>query len=352
MPYSKQPSHTFWKLCLEDQSFLSNKLFDPKFPLKKRARVATAGSCFAQNIGRFVAQSQLELVDVEPAPFEMSKDIAKKYGYGIFSARYGNIYTARQLRQLLSDSQTERVRDEGILSSGGRFYDGLRPNVEPSGFKTKDELISHRIDHLKRVRSIFTRTDLFVFTLGLSETWQHRKTGLVFPTAPGTVAGDFDPSQHSFINLGYADILDDLETAIDIMQEMNPQLRILLTVSPVPLTATASDKHILAANTYSKSLLRVVAEDICRNNCTVDYFPSYEIITGAPFIENSYESNLRSVKSAAVEAAMWVFFDAYPELEMPNFVSSTIKSGGYIDPNFLDDELVCEERLLEAFASK
>ena len=35
-----------------------------------------------------------------------------------------------------------------------------------------------------------------------------------------------------------------------------PKLRILLTVSPVPLTATAGDDHVLLATTYSKSVLR------------------------------------------------------------------------------------------------
>ena len=42
---------------------------------------------------------------------------------------------------------------------------------------------------------------------------------------------------------------------------MNPKARLVLTVSPVPLAATASGSHVLPATIYSKSVLRAAAQE-------------------------------------------------------------------------------------------
>ena len=63
----------------------------------------------------------------------------------------------------------------------------------------------------------------------------------------------------------------------------------ILTVSPVPLVATAAGKHVLVATTYSKSVLRVACEEVCQKAADVMYFPSYEIITGN-YNRGSYSS--------------------------------------------------------------
>lgn len=46
----------------------------------------------------------------------------------------------------------------------------------------------------------------------------------------------------------------------------------VLTVSPVPLTATFTDKDVVTANMYSKSVLRTVALNVAR--MAVAYAPS------------------------------------------------------------------------------
>jgi hypothetical protein len=39
-------------------------------------------------------------------------------------------------------------------------------------------------------------------------------------------------------------------------------LRIVLTVSPVPLVATVTGSHVVPATIYSKSVLRIAAQEI------------------------------------------------------------------------------------------
>nr|WP_300983231.1 GSCFA domain-containing protein [Roseicyclus sp.] len=113
---------------------------------------------------------------------------------------------------------------------------------------------------------------------------------------PGTVAGRFDPDQHVFRNQDYGFIEARLLQALKLIRGVNPRVRVLLTVSPVPLTATKSDAHVLVATTWSKSVLRAVAGQTAARLGFVDYFPSYEIIASTPFGGRFYEDNKRGVK--------------------------------------------------------
>lgn len=350
MPYSDLPPSAFWRLCRDDEEFRLADIYRPAVRLAPGTRVATAGSCFAQNIGRYIRTSRLVLVDTEPAPRGMSPDTAARFGYGLFSARYGNIYTARQLRQLLEDARSGTVHDAAIWRRDNRYFDGLRPNVEPDGLGSPAEVRAHRLDHLAAVRDAVATADVFIFTLGLTEAWTDRATGIVFPTAPGLIAGTFDPARHAFANFGMADTFEDLAAALDLLRAIKPDIRVILTVSPVPLTATASGQHVLTATTYSKSVLRAVAGEMAALDPGIDYFPSFEIITGAPFAGRFFKPNLRNVTREGVDTAMSVFFAAQDGLAPPRpsqgaplpTISPALDTGA-------DDDPVCEEAMLEAF---
>lgn len=82
----------------------------------------------------------------------------------------------------------------------------------------------------------------------------------------------------------------------------------LLTVSPVPLTATATDNHILPAAIYSKSVLRAVAGDMAEDNDDVFYFPSYEIISSHPSGGMFFNPDQRTVNLFGVNYVISHFF--------------------------------------------
>jgi hypothetical protein len=348
MPYTNLPPHAFWKTCRKTADFGLDALYTPKVRLVPGMRLATAGSCFAQNIAHHVRASTLDLVDAEPAPPLMPDAVARRFGYGLFSARYGNIYTARQLRQLLEDARDLTPHDAACWRRGTRWIDALRPNIEPDGFDSRETLCALRLDHLRRVRGLFRQLDVFVFTLGLTECWADRASGRVFPTAPGVLGGTFDPRRHVFVNQSFAEVHEDLTEAIALMRQWAPGLQILLTVSPVPLTATAGGQHVLHATTYSKSVLRAVAEEVAALDPGIDYVPAFEIITGAPFRARFYDDNLRTVTAEGVQTVMSVFFGAHPELGGVPRPALSPRPPDTSSPE--DSAEICEEALLEAFA--
>lgn len=354
-PYSSLPSVNFWRTGVTESSpFDLNGIYVKKWNIKASDKIATAGSCFAQHIARYMRKNKYNVMDVEPAPEGLPPEKHNSFGYSMYSARYGNVYTVRQLLQLLKEINGELVLkpEDYIWEKNGRFYDAFRPNVEPHGFSTQEELIVHRKFHLKKVSKLFKMMDVFIFTLGLTETWECEDTGLVYPTAPGTIAGSFEDDKYSFKNFTYNEVYKDFRQVQKILNELRvgrKKLRYLLTVSPVPLTATCSDRHILQASTYSKSVLRAVAGDLSKVK-NIDYFPSYEIITNVASHGVFYENNLRTVRAGGVDCVMKVFFSQH-RLEYSNATAPELNQSSADEVDESED-VQCEEALLEAFGKK
>lgn len=346
-PYKGRPRKSFWKTGVAEQSVETlNNLYQPKFKIDKNLKIATLGSCFAQHIARNMRSRGYQVVDVEPPPPGLSGVSAQAYGFGLFSVRIGNVYVVRQLLQLFNEAFGMWSPQQAVWKKGDRFFDALRPSVEPEGLETRERVILHRESHLRAVKRMFLETDVFVFTLGLTESWIHKKSGTVYPTAPGTIAGSYDPDVFEFKNFTTVEILNDFKEFISCFRRVNPNVKMLLTVSPVPLTATATDDHVLVATTYSKSVLRAVAGELASEYDFIDYFPSYDLITSSLSRGDFYLPNLRSVSSRGVNAAMGTFFSSHGEGVNSSIVLN-LKEGNGQDS--VEDDVFCEDVLLEAF---
>jgi len=344
-PYKSLESRAFWRAAVAEKSpFDISELYRKKFAITPRDKISTAGSCFAQHIGRRLKASGFRYVDLEPGPGLLPRARRADFGYGIFSARYGNIYTTRQLLQLFLRAFGEFKPSDDIWMRDGRYYDAFRPTIEKNGFASKDELLRARDHTFAMVRRIFSNSHVFVFTLGLTEAWVSREDDSVYPVCPGVEAGSFDPDRHEFRNFKFIEIESDLQNLMDRAKAINPGLRFLLTVSPVPLTATASGQHVLLATTHSKSVLRSVAGELAARNDFVDYFPSYEIITAAPMRSMFFDPNLRSVNPAGVDLVMRHFFQQHP----PSGEARPIRA--HVSRKPTDEDVVCDEGKLEKWS--
>jgi hypothetical protein len=309
-PYKHFPDKAFWRRSVAAPA---PEAVDPVGVFDLRigpdTKVATAGSCFAQHIARHLRKSGFNYYVAEPGHPILPRAIRDKHNYGVFSARYGNIYTARQLLQLFRRAYGAfSPVEDAWIGADGVVRDPFRPTVQPGGFVSVAEMHADRRQHLAAVRAMFETLDVFVFTLGLTECWASREDGAVFPLCPGVEGGTFDPARHIFHNQDVAETVSDMAEFIDALEGVNARAEIILTVSPVPLVATADPgAHVLAATTFSKSVLRVAAEMLCRRYDRVHYFPSYEIITG-PFSRGRYYGqDLRSVTEEGVSHVMRLF---------------------------------------------
>ncbi len=343
-PYRSQPPRAFWGRSVANRHPLDiTEWYQRKFSIDDLP-VATAGSCFAQYIGRQLKARGFDYVDVEPPPRFLRPESAGQFGYNIFSARYGNVYTTRQLVQLFDRAFGTFTPKERYWENRGGFVDPFRPTIEAEPYASIDELEEARQYHLGRVRVLFETAKVLVFTLGLTEAWVSREDGACFPMCPGVVGGTFEASRYRLVNLGFDPVRGDLERFIAQVRDVNPDLKLILTVSPVPLAATATQRHVVVATTYSKSVLRAAAGYFEAKYDFVDYFPSFEIISATPMRSQFYEPDMREVSPHGVNHVMAQFFAEH----VP-------KARRKADPEVEGDEdeaaegVVCDEAILAGF---
>jgi hypothetical protein len=369
-PYEALPNDRFWRTSVADRHALDiTGLWKPKYEVRRRTRIVTAGSCFAQHFSKALVARRYTWLDYEPGPAGMTPEQRKDYHYGTFSFRTGNIYTPRMLLQWLTWALTPAEPPEEVWEKDGQFYDPFRPAVEPGGFASPEELYRSRNDTLAAIAAAVRGSNIFVFTMGLTEAWQNAATGVEYAVCPGTIAGRFDAAAHRFVNHSFALLMGDMTDSLRLMFRANRRLQVLLTVSPVPLTATASGQHVLTATSHSKSLLRAVASELTQSQVRVDYFPSYEIITHPAYRGRFFAQNLRSVLPDGVDHVMGQFFhdqavafpDTVPTAALaeaplddplpPEPPLPVILQEEESEPELTEaEELRCEEEILAAFA--
>lgn len=317
-----------------------------KNKILSKSKIATAGSCFVQHISRHLKRNGFNVLDLEPPPPSLPGDLHQKFGFLMYSARYGNIYTVRQLMQLSEEAAGEWAPQNYVWERDGKFRVALRPAVEPQGLDSVEEVQRHRQFHISRVKELFESFDVFIFTLGLTEMWVDKRSGPVYPTAPGVLAGEFHEDYFEFQNPNFRSIDRDMREFFEVLMRIrkDKKFKMILTVSPVPLMATASGKYVLSSTTYSKSVLRAIAGHWAEK-AFFDYFPSYEIVANLRMHSTGFSENLRSVRNETVEVVMKHFFASHSI-----FKSSKNSSLGVMN-NVQDDAdgVEYEEELLEAF---
>jgi hypothetical protein len=309
-PYRQKPNTSFWKKSVAIPAMTDvDPVISSKIAIGRQSKIATAGSCFAQHIARTLVNHGFQYYVPEQSPgFSFSEN----ENYGTFSARYGNVYTVRQLLQLFYRAYSVFIPVETAWErADGRFIDPFRPQIQAGGFETIEQLEADRESHLANVRAVFENCDIFIFTLGLTESWISTTDGSVYPLAPGVVSPHVDPESYCFHNFTVQEIEYDLLRFLECLGKVNPKIRVILTVSPVPLIATYESQHVLCATTYSKSVLRVVAGQVTSKVDWVEYFPSFEMITGSYTRGSFYEEDLREVRPEGVAYVMSVFSRHY-----------------------------------------
>jgi hypothetical protein len=255
---------------------------DPSWP------IFTMGSCFAREVENVLMMRGLSLVTkghgVPAEHFETWNATTGRGGGaagGELSRGALNKYSVRsmthELKRVLLD---ESYPNDGLIElAADQWFDphasGLRLLDRETAFANRKRLTAATAT-IKQARICF-------FTLGLTETWLDSETGLAMNTHPGPAWLARMPERFRFIDYGYDETLADMLSIIEMIRtHCHPEMRFVVTVSPVPLGATFKDADVIVANSASKSVLRAVAEELYRRFDFVDYFPSYEIVLNSP----------------------------------------------------------------------
>lgn len=168
--------------------------------------------------------------------------------------------------------------------------------VEPETLLWIDKnrhLIAATDEGKKQVRATLEQTDLLILTLGLSEVWYDKLSGE--PLWRALTEKTYDPDRHVFRVETVEKTLSWLDAIERIRKKHLPGMKIIFTLSPIPLKTTFRPFSAHSANSVSKAIIRASLDEHLRKheellNKDLFYFPSYEMVTNY-FIDPYREDN-------------------------------------------------------------
>jgi thioredoxin-like negative regulator of GroEL len=244
--------------------------FHTPFTLEPGEKIFTVGSCFARNVETERARRGFSLPMREalkdPAFEGAEVGVVNNFGtpsiYNEFAWAFGEKPFLAE--DHIVETQAGKYVDLHVISS-------VRPEARP--------LVTARRAAINAAYAAASVCRVVIVTLGLVELWFDTRTGYYLNSAPRPASLRKEPDRFRLHVLSFEEAQDYLERALLLLRKHgHPDLRVLLTVSPVPLAATHRDEDVIVANCYSKSVLRAVAETATLKHDFVSYYPSYESV--------------------------------------------------------------------------
>lgn len=280
-------------------------VLQPKFQIDTDSRVFTIGSCFARNVEAALLERGVRVPALDCEGVDASWLARPSTEANGFLNKY-NVHS--MLSELEVSLGEESEASAGLIElDDGTWYNPLTHNVKTL---SSEEAFILR-ERMTRIYRKLVDCELVVVTFGLNEVWVDTEAGVFLNGAPLPLLLKRYPSRYAFFSAGPEACLEAARRMLGIMRRAaGPGLKVLVTVSPVPMGRTFTNSDVIIANTYSKSTLRVAAQRLAEGDPLVDYFPSYEMaMLSAP--EFVWEPDRAHVRREMVAQIMDAFVDAY-----------------------------------------
>lgn len=287
------------------QTWFTPKI-DPKFKLQRDDKVYAIGSCFARGLECALIRRKMAVESAAPE-FARLQPVNKKLSGLGFINKYNTFSILNELRWALDPDAVFPVESIAQVTETTWSDPHTNPALRLVGLAETLE----RRSLLQRVTKRITNCRAVIVTLGLIEVWRDVQADVYLNCTPITGLFKTQPDRYEFRLTSFAQNWANLETIHALLSRYGrPDLRIVVTVSPVPVMTTFSTMDIVVANTYSKSLLRTIAQEWAAAHDNVDYFPSYEIVQNSDR-SAVWEADLRHVKGAGAQHIMELFLRSY-----------------------------------------
>jgi hypothetical protein len=260
-------------------------LLRPKFAVHSTAPVFAVGSCFAREVEDalshlgFQVPTHCDALFNQP-PLLHEEQVNPGARPRAYLNRYNSMSMLEEFRHLLGQAPE---LEQGLLTYAldGRSVADLHYTQSLRQVDLATTLARRR-QVREYLGPLLRRSKLYVLTLGMAECWHDAEAGRYLNNTPGprvlAAYGDrltvhltrFD--QH----IAALNALHALLTSLH-----GEDFKIVVTVSPVPLERSFLSQDVVTTNTYSKAMLRTVAQEFTAFHANVDYFPSFELVSYA-----------------------------------------------------------------------
>lgn len=239
-----------------------------------RDQLLTIGSCFADTIGEQLIQHK----------------------FYTLKNPFGTVYNPISIHHQLSDAihnhlpapHTFLVNQDIHLNYN--FHSSLSALSQPA-------LEKMLIENIGKTHYFLKDAKWLMITYGTAWVYTRKDTGEVVANCHKVPANQFDKELCTQKRM-----LDSFEELYTKLKAFNPNLNIILTVSPVRHL-----KDTLELNSVSKSVLRLACHTLTQQHKDVHYFPAYEILLDDLRDYRFYKSDMIH-PSADAEEYIWAKF--------------------------------------------
>ena len=239
--------------------------------------VVLLGSCFSDNIG---AKLQGALINATVNPM---------------GTLFNPMSIARGVNRLI-DNEPVAGRDLFLQSGVWNSFDFHSRHSLPD----KQATIDRMNQRIQQGHDALKSAQLLTITLGTAIVYRLKTIGEVVANCHKVPQHEFDRQMSSVPDM--VKVLDEMLTKLN---QFNPQLRIILTVSPIRHIADGLD-----INSLSKASLRVAINEAIKNHRDYcDYFPAYEIMLDDLRDYRFYANDMVHPSEVAIEY-IWQAFQA------------------------------------------
>jgi hypothetical protein len=288
----------------------------PKFTVGREQPVFAVGSCFAREVEDALVDLGFEVPThcdalFDQAPLLHDDSLNTGARPRAYLNRYNSMSMLEEFRHLLGGASDI---EQGLLTY--RLDRGIAADLHYSQSLRQVDIettLARRRAVREHLGPLLRRCKLFVLTLGMAECWFDEKAGRYLNNTPGPRVMAAFGSQLAVHLTRFEQHRAALESLHGLLQEVHGgDFHIVLTVSPVPLERTFLAQDVVVTNSYSKSMLRAVAQEFAALHDNVDYFPSYELVSHAD-PRGSWAWDYRHVNAELVAHVMALFRRHYVE---------------------------------------
>jgi len=288
----------------------------PSSPTKINSKdpICLIGSCFSDDIGSIMKASKLKA----------------------FSNPFGTIYNPHSIFKLLSGNGAS---DNVIESQGIHFHWDAHSKISGIAAAQTIELFEKSQN---QTQQYLKQAKWLIITLGTAWVYRYTKTQEIVANNHKVPNSDFTKELLS-INT----IVSDFQRLDEYLREINPDLNIIFTVSPV--------RHIkdgLIDNNRSKAILLESIHRIVEEYPSIQYFPSYEIAIDELRDYRFYNSDLIHPSSQAVKYIWNRFMEVYFSSESKAILDEWEKLKSSLDHKPFNPQSLAHQKFLNKTISK
>ncbi|MBR6036998.1 MAG: GSCFA domain-containing protein [Bacteroidaceae bacterium] len=262
-----------------------------EWKMKAGAKVLLVGSCFADEIGAKMVRG----------------------GFDALINPFGTLYNPASIAASLLRSISERAYAANSIELVQEVADGIWHSwMHHSSFSSadRDVLVERMNATVQQVANFLRGADVLIITFGTAIIYRLKETGML-------VANCHKQPDSLFVRerLSAYDIADQWKMLLQLLEGVNPQLKVIFTVSPI--RHKRDGYHV---NQVSKGILLQAVDEM-----GVEYFPSYEIMMDELRDYRFYADDMIHPSGQAVEYIWQRFQDTYFDNKTKDAVAKATK---------------------------